>query len=108
MLGLLVVYPLDRLKLNFRTDARWYSQLIKLAVGLGLVLAVKAGLSKPLEALFGLFVADPMMIARATRYFLIVMVAGVLWPLTFNFFANLRIGFMERFSEWLRSKFVKT
>ena len=49
-----------------------------------------------------------MMIARATRYFLIVMVAGVLWPLTFNFFANLRIGFMERFSEWLRGKFVKT
>lgn len=108
MLGLLVVYPLDRLKLNFRTDGRWYSQVIKLVLGLGLVLAVKSGLSKPLEALFGLFVAEPMMIARATRYFLIVMVAGVLWPLTFNFFANLRIGFMERFTEWLRSKFVKT
>ena len=108
MVGLCIVYPLDRCKISFTTDGVWYSQIIKLAVGGGLVFAVKAGLSKPLELLFGLFLENPMMPARALRYFLIVIIAGVLWPLTFGFFARLRIPFMDRFTSWLASKFKKT
>ena len=46
-----------------------------------LVLAVKEGLRAPLEALFAGHMA-----ARAVRYFLIVTVAGIAWPLTFKFF----------------------
>ena len=104
MLGLLVVYPVDRLVIKFETEANWYSQIIKLAGGLGGVLIIKSGLSTPLKLLVGLFMENPDNVARAIRYFLIVVFAGVVWPLTFKFFKGLRIGFMERFAEWVRLK----
>ncbi len=94
--ALIPVYILDRKIIKFETDARWYVQIIKLAIGLGGVLAIKAGLSSPLTALFG-----NEYIARAVRYFLIVMFAGSVWPLTFKWFSKLRIGFMEKFTSWL-------
>jgi len=78
--GLLVVWFADR-KLNFSTDALWWAQLVKAGVGLLLVLAVKEGLRAPLEALFAGHMA-----ARAVRYFCIVIVAGVVWPLSFKLF----------------------
>ena len=98
MLGLAVVYPVDRLYSKFTTEGVWYSQLIKLAVGLGIVLGLKSGLKAPLEWLVGLLTEEPEYIARGIRYFLIVIFAGVVWPLTFSRFAALRIGFMDRFS----------
>ncbi len=104
MLGLLVVYPIDRFVTKFDTKANWYSQLIKLALGLGGVMIIKAGLSTPLKLLVGLFTDSPDNIARAIRYFLIVVFAGAVWPLTFKFFSKLKIGFMERFTEWARMK----
>ena len=104
MLGLLVVYPLDRFVIRFETRANWYSQLIKLAVGLGGVLAIKSGLSTPLKLLVGLFTDSPDHIARCIRYFLIVVFAGAVWPLTFKFFSALKISFMERFTERLKAK----
>lgn len=104
MLGLLVVYPVDRFVTRFETKANWYSQLIKLALGLGGVMAIKAGLSKPLELLVGVFTESPEYIARCIRYFLIVVFAGAVWPMTFKFFGKLKISFMERFTEWARAK----
>ncbi len=97
--ALIPVYILDSKVIKFETEARWYAQIIKLALGLGGVLAIKAGLSSPLTALFG-----NEMVARAVRYFLIVMFAGTVWPLTFKWFSTLRIGFMERFSAWVSEK----
>ena len=52
--------------------------------GLGLVLAAKELLRAPLEALFG-----NVLVARSIRYFIIVLVAGLVWPLTFKFFSKL-------------------
>ena len=78
--GLLVVWFADR-KLNFSTDALWWAQLLKVGIGLILVLAVKEGMRAPLEAIFAGHMA-----ARAVRYFLIVIVAGIVWPLSFKFF----------------------
>jgi len=104
MLGLCIVYPLDTYKIKFSNGGVWYSRVLKLVIGLAIVLGVKSGLSKPLESLFGLFLEDPYLVARATRYSLIVMVAGVIWPLTFGFFERLHIGFMDRFTAWLISK----
>ena len=77
--GLLVVWLVDR-KLDFSTDAIWWGQLLKVGLGLIAVLAVKEGLRTPLEALCG-----GHLIARSIRYFLIVVVAGIVWPLTFRF-----------------------
>jgi hypothetical protein len=47
-------------------------------------MAIKAGLSAPLTALFG-----NEYIARAVRYFLIVIFAGAIWPLTFKKFSKM-------------------
>lgn len=82
-LALIPVYIVDHFN-DFPTEAKWYSQIIKLVVGLGGVIAIKAGLSAPLEELFG-----NEFIARGVRYFLIVIFAGLIWPLTFKFFKRL-------------------
>ncbi len=102
LFGLALIYPLDRYVIKFDTGARWYSQVIKFAVGAGVILAIKSGLSSPLVALFG-----NQYVARAVRYFLIVAFAGGVWPLTFKFFGRLRIERLEKFTEWLVSKFAK-
>lgn len=79
--GLAVVYPLEKKYVNFTETAVWWVQIIKVVLGLGIVLAVKEGLRAPLDLIFGGHLA-----ARAIRYFLIVIVAGLLWPMTFRFF----------------------
>ena len=104
MLALLVVYPLDRMVIRFETRANWYSQIIKLVLGLGGVLLIKELTRAPLEMLVGLFTPSPVYIARAIRYFLVVVFAGAVWPLTFKFFSGLKIPFMERFTEWVKAK----
>lgn len=83
LLGLVVVYILDNQWLHFPTKAVWWAQIMKVIGGLGLVLAVKSGFKAPLEAVFG------ALVGRGIRYFLIVIVAGVVWPLTFKWFAKL-------------------
>ena len=102
LVGLGLVYPLDRFVIKFETKGRWYAQLIKFAVGIGIVLAIKSGLKSPLEALLG-----NEYLARAVRYFLIVAFAGGVWPITFKYFAKLRIEKLEKFTEWIVSKFAK-
>ena len=79
--GVLVVYFFDSKVLQFPTRAPWWGQLIKLAGGLALVLVVKTLLKAPLLTLCGGHDA-----AHAIRYFLVVLVAGCLWPMTFRFF----------------------
>ena len=102
LVGLALIYPLDRCFIKFDTKGRWYAQVIKFALGVAVVLGIKAGLSSPLVALFG-----NEYVARAVRYFLIVGFAGAVWPLTFKFFGNLKIECLERFTEWLKAKFSK-
>ena len=82
--GLALVYPLEKKYVNFTESAVWWAQLLKIILGLGIVLAVKEGLRSPLEAIFAGHLA-----ARAVRYFLIVVVAGLLWPMTFRSFSRL-------------------
>lgn len=100
--GLVLVHIIDSKFINFETEARWYAQVIKLVGGLVGVLIIKSGLSAPLTALFG-----NEFVARAVRYFLIVGFAGAVWPLTFKWFKTLRIGFMEKFTDWVKSLFTK-
>lgn len=82
--GIAVVYLAEQRYVNFDTKAVWWAQLLKIVLGLGAVLLVKEGLRAPLETLLG----DPLA-ARAVRYFLIVAVAGLLWPMTFRWFGKL-------------------
>lgn len=83
LVGFLVVYIVDEKWLNFSTKAVWWAQVLKVLIGLVLVLAVKSGLKSPLNALLG------ESIGRAVRYFLLVITAGIIWPLSFKWFAKL-------------------
>lgn len=82
--GMLIVYPLEKKYVNFETKAVWWAQILKVLLGFGVVLTVKEGLRNPLDALF-----MGHMTARAVRYFLIVIAAGLLWPMTFRWFSKL-------------------
>lgn len=84
LVGLLVVYAVDEKWLKFPTKAVWWAQLLKIAVGLGLVLLIKSGLKTPLNALFG------ELVGRGVRYFLIVIMAGIVWPLSFKYFTRIK------------------
>lgn len=101
--GLAIVYFVDSIFIKFDTGAAWYAQLIKLVLGLGGVLLIKSGLSAPLVALFG-----NEYIARMIRYLLIVLFAGIVWPLTFKLFARMRIPALDRFGEKVTSIFRKS
>lgn len=81
--GFLVVYFVDEKWLHFPVKAVWWAQALKIVFGLILVLAVKEGLSGPLKALLGEYPG------RMVRYFLIVVMAGIVWPLTFPWFSKL-------------------
>lgn len=84
MTGVLVVYHVEKKYVNFTTLAVWWAQLLKVVLGLILVLAVKEGLRTPLETLIG-----GVYPARALRYFLVVVTAGALWPMSFRWFYRL-------------------
>jgi undecaprenyl-diphosphatase len=80
--GMLFVHFVDEKWLHFEVKAVWWAQILKVCGGLGLVLAVKEGLRVPINALLGEYPG------RAARYFLIVLTAGILWPLTFRWFSS--------------------
>lgn len=82
--GLLIAHYLDEKKLHFPVKAVWWAQVLKVLLGLLLVLAVKEGTKGILDLLCG-----GHMVARGIRYFLVVIMAGVIWPMTFRWFAGL-------------------
>ena len=84
LLGFLIVYIADEKKLHFDVRAPFWGQVLKLVLGLALMLGIKAGLKPVLAALFAGSQAESFV-----RYFLIVLFAGIIWPLTFPFFAKL-------------------
>lgn len=79
--GMLVVYWFDSAVLKFSTRAPWWGQIIKLVGGLALAIAVKSLLKAPLLALCG-----GHDIANGLRYFLLVVAAGCVWPMTFRMY----------------------
>ena len=84
MLGLWLAYETDLRWLKFDTKAPLLGQVLKLGLGFGLLLAIKAGAKAPLRALIGSdYPADGI------RYFLMVAFAGCVWPLTFRFFQKI-------------------
>lgn len=82
-LGVIAVYTVDRKWTNFDTRAVWWAQILKVIGGLLLVVAVKELLKAPLNVLFA-----GHLIARTVRYFLMVVVGGILWPMAFRLFAK--------------------
>ena len=84
MLGVWATYECDLRWTKFDTKAPILGQIVKLALGFGILLAIKAGAKAPLQALFtNDFLADGI------RYFLMVAFAGCIWPLTFPLWAKI-------------------
>ena len=84
ILALWLDFEVERRWIRFDTKAVWWAQLLKLALGAGILLGIKSGLKPAINALCG-----GMAFADGVRYFLVVAFAGCIWPLTFRFFARL-------------------
>ena len=93
ILGLIVSYIVDERKLRFDVKAPLLGQLCKLVIGLVLLIGVRAGLKPALIALFrgSTAIDHPVLrsaVVNGVRYFVMVVFAGCVWPLTFPFFAK--------------------
>ena len=104
-LGFIPVYIIDTKYTNFSTGGKWYSQIIKVAVGIAITVGLKSLLKLAFLPLMGQFYE------RALRYFIIVVFAGAVWPLTFKWFEKLEIPVLDRFAakaiEFVKSTFAK-
>lgn len=83
-IGLMLTFFIDTKHVHFHTQAVWWAQIIKVVVGLAILLALKSVLKAPLLALFG-----GHSVAHGVRYFIVILFAGIVWPMTFKFFAKL-------------------
>ena len=81
--GILISFPIERKFVKFDEKATLLGQIVKVAVGLVLVLAIKEGL----KVLFG--GSDEMLVLRAERYCAIVVFSACVYPLTFKYFAKI-------------------
>lgn len=81
--GFGLAWWLDRQYIHFDTQAVWWVQLVKVAVGLGLLMGIRAGLKAPLLALLG-----DAGLSGAVRYAVMVLFAGALWPMSFRHLAQ--------------------
>ncbi len=82
--GLIVIYIADLKWIKFETKAVWWAQILKVVGGMLLVFLAKTFLKTPLNALLG---ED---FGRAARYFIMVLIGGALWPMTFKWFSKCR------------------
>ena len=83
-LGLYISYEIDHKYVNFSTEGGFLAQALKVVLGVIPLVLIKSLLKQPLLALCGgHFVADGI------RYLLIGVFAGIVWPLTFKFFAKI-------------------
>lgn len=83
-IAMLLAFHIDRKWTHFPTEAVWWAQIIKVVVGLGIALGIKIVLKNPLLSLFG-----GHSVADGIRYFILIVFAGIIWPLTFKFFSKL-------------------
>ena len=79
--GMTLSFYLERKYIKFETKAPLKTQILKIVFGLAAVLIIKAALKPILNPIFGGHQS-----ADALRYFLLVMFAACVWPMTFNWF----------------------
>lgn len=84
LLGMIIAYPIENKYINFEVKDKWYINIIKVALGLGLVLGIKAGLKPLLNLIFA-----GHAVANAFRYMLIVIFAVCVYPLLFPVFRKI-------------------
>lgn len=83
-LAMLIGFALDRKYIRFDVRAPLVGQILKCVLGLALVMGIRAGLKQPLYALMG-----ETGFADGLRYFVTVLFAAAVWPLSFKYFSRL-------------------
>ncbi len=81
--GFVVVYELDQRYIRYETVGCWWVQLLKWLPGLGLSVAIKELMYLLLDFLPG------ELLHRMIAYFVLVLFAGAVWPLTFQYIRKL-------------------
>lgn len=82
--GFVFVLWIEQKYIRFSEQAVWWAHICKLVLGLAIVIAVQKLTKEPLLALCGGHNAG-----NAIRYFIMVSLAGAVWPLTFKFWGKL-------------------
>lgn len=84
LLGFCLTYPIETRFVRFEArNAAWWQQLVKVVLGLALLLGLRAGL----KALFTA-VGFTALCANAVRYGIMIVFAGLLWPMCFTRFLS--------------------
>ncbi len=81
--GILVSLCIEHRYVNFNPKAPFLRQLPKVIIGLLLTLAIKEGTKPIFKLIFG-----DVLFTTAIRYFLVVVFAAAVWPMTFGWFAK--------------------
>ena len=84
---MILAYLLDERTIHFPVQALWWAQILKVIVGLGLTMVLRAVLKAPLLALTG-GMRRPM----ESGIFAWCCLPGAVWPLTFRWFGHLGGG----------------
>ena len=84
MAGVIAAWLIDQKFVRYETKAIWWAQLLKVALGLAVVMAVRLGAKPVLNLLMGGHAA-----AGGVRYFIMCVIGGGLWPMTFKYFSKL-------------------
>ncbi len=82
--GMIIAYPIEQKYVKFEVKDKWYINFIKVALGLGLVLGIKAGVKPVLR-----FICNGHACADAFRYMIIVIFAVCVYPLLFPVFRKI-------------------
>lgn len=84
MAGLWLSFEIDQRYLHFDVKATMTGQVLKLVLGLGIAVALRAGLKPLLNVVFAGHPAADMI-----RYFVIAAFAGCVWPMSFKRLAKI-------------------
>ena len=82
--GLIAAWLIDQKYVHYETKASLPVQVLKVALGFAVVMGIRLGAKPVLSVLLNGHEA-----AGAVRYFLMCLVGGGLWPMTFKHFAKL-------------------
>ena len=82
--GMIIAYPIEQKYIKFETKDKWYINIIKVALGLGLVLGIKSGIKPVLRMIFAGHACSD-----AFRYMIIVLFAVCVYPLLFPVFRKI-------------------
>ncbi|MBQ3017341.1 MAG: phosphatase PAP2 family protein, partial [Clostridia bacterium] len=91
LIGVIISFPIERFLIKFDEKGKWYTQILKVTIGLLLVLGLLNGLKLPLNAIL-----PENTIARAVRYGIVVVFVIAVYPISFKWFRRLEDAIEKR------------